>query len=407
MATLSLKSLAILFLLIANALGGPTPAPSASPATSSKPVRISFLPPPLEGTISLGIYDAKGKLVRVLHREAELEAFEAGQDALLTSWDGTSDAGEKMPPGKYHARGFVVGDVKIEGVGFFFNDWVTDEQSPRIRRISRLWHQDGRLIVEAEVAGSEGVRLSCDDEGTIVGPYSDFLPTAASTGVQLPASVNAIASSAGKEGSIWVIDRAETGSPETDVKQFSARGDLIRRLKIEANDPQPIGIAASKQADRIFLLEENEAMQRVRALTLLVSGEADGQAVSNWNVEFEKKITAHKDFRVADGNPVLTGGSTPHEKTTVKLRANPLENDASSTIDLAVGYDPTGSLLKTADGLPLQSISETKNLTRVVLSPRPDKSLDVFQDDTAVVEQFRLTNLGDMMAFDCGDFDLK
>ena len=33
---------------------------------------------------------------------------------------------EKMlPPGKYSAHGFVVGDLKIEGVGFFFNDWVT------------------------------------------------------------------------------------------------------------------------------------------------------------------------------------------------------------------------------------------------------------------------------------------
>ena len=75
-------------------------------------MRISFLPPPLEGTISLGIYDAKGKLVRVLHREADLDAFEAGKDALMTSWDGTNDAGEKMPPGKYHARGFVVGEVE-------------------------------------------------------------------------------------------------------------------------------------------------------------------------------------------------------------------------------------------------------------------------------------------------------
>src|SRR5438046_4822439 len=44
----------------------PTPAseqtPSASPARS---IRISFVPP-LEGRISLGIYDSKGKLLRVL-----------------------------------------------------------------------------------------------------------------------------------------------------------------------------------------------------------------------------------------------------------------------------------------------------------------------------------------------------
>ena len=38
-------------------------------------VRISFVPPPLDGTISLGVYDAKGKLVRVLFREADINEF--------------------------------------------------------------------------------------------------------------------------------------------------------------------------------------------------------------------------------------------------------------------------------------------------------------------------------------------
>src|SRR6478672_11020473 len=41
----------------------PSPAPSQSPPARN--IRVSFLPPPLDGTISLGIYDAKGKLVRV------------------------------------------------------------------------------------------------------------------------------------------------------------------------------------------------------------------------------------------------------------------------------------------------------------------------------------------------------
>ena len=88
-------------------------------------MRISFLPPPLDGTISLGIYDAKGKLVRVLHREADINEFKIGADALSTTWDGKDDAGENAPAGKYSAHGFVVGDLKIEGVGFFFNDFVT------------------------------------------------------------------------------------------------------------------------------------------------------------------------------------------------------------------------------------------------------------------------------------------
>ena len=77
-------------------------------------VKISFLPPPLEGTISLGIYDRDGKLVRVLHREAELADFEVAPDALRTTWDGKNDSGVQMPPGKYSAHGFAVGDLRVE-----------------------------------------------------------------------------------------------------------------------------------------------------------------------------------------------------------------------------------------------------------------------------------------------------
>jgi hypothetical protein len=42
------------------------------------------------------------------------------------------------------------------------------------------------------------------------------------------------------------------------------------------------------------------------------------------------------------------------------------------------------------------------------LLARPNKNtLDVFQDDGAVVEQYRVSNLEQMIAFDCGDFELK
>ena len=42
-----------------------------------------------------------------------------------------------------------------------------------------------------------------------------------------------------------------------------------------------------------------------------------------------------------------------------------------------------------ADGLPLRTISDTPNLTRILMSRPDDKTIDVFQDDGAVVEQFR------------------
>ena len=102
----------LLVLAFACAAPAQTPSPSSTPAAQN--VRISFLPPPLEGTISVGVYDAGGKLVRILHREAAVSDFEIGADALHTQWAGKEESGEPLPPGKYHARGYMVGDLQVE-----------------------------------------------------------------------------------------------------------------------------------------------------------------------------------------------------------------------------------------------------------------------------------------------------
>jgi hypothetical protein len=205
----------------------PTSTPSPSPSPTSPParsVRISFVPPPLEGTISLGIYDGNGKLVRVLHQQAELNEFTIGADALVTKWDGKNDDGEDLPTGKYHARGYLVGRFKVEDLG---------------------------------------------------------------------------------------------------------------------------------------------------------------------------QATA----------PPVEDNTTGNVK--VKLMLNPLANDERPIVDLGVEFDDENSFLKTTDGLPLCTVSETPNLIREFIKKNSEKSVDVWQDDGAVVEQFRISNIDKMMAFDCGDFELK
>jgi hypothetical protein len=192
-----------------------------------------------------------------------------------------------------------------------------------------------------------------------------------------------------------------------EVKQYSATNELLRSLKIDPQDPQPRAIAAAPDRDRIYLLEESEREQRVRSLSHLTTHPGAEQSISEWKVDFEKKITAHKDFRIENGTPALSGGAAAAEKVSIKLVANPLQNDARGKIELSAGSDAEGSFLRTTDGLPLQSISDTANLTRVVLAPAGDKAVDLFQDDDAVVEQFRVTGLDQMMAFDCGEIELK
>jgi hypothetical protein len=199
----------------------PVQTPSASPARS---VRVSFVPPPLEGTISLGIYDTTGKLVRALHQEAQLNEFTIGADALVTQWNGKNDAGEDLPAGKYRGRGYLVGALKVEDVG---------------------------------------------------------------------------------------------------------------------------GVADSPPQDR------------------------QGASVK------------------------------------VKLMPNPLRNDKRSVIDVAAGFDGEGSYLKTADGLPLFTVNESPNLARVMVARDGEKSIQIWQDDGAGLHRFRISNIQKMMAFDCGELELK
>jgi hypothetical protein len=209
----------------------PTPMESLTPPPASeqtpspaRSVRISFVPPPLEGRISLGIYDAKGKLLRVLHHEADLNEFKIGTDALVTQWDGKNDNGEDLPAGRYHARGYLVGPLKVED-----------------------------------------------------------------------------------------LNQAAASPPE-----------------------------------------------------------------NNWNASVK-----------------------------VNLMPNPLANDTRALVELVAGFDNDGSYLKTHDGLRLFTISESPDLSRVSIMKKGDKSVDIWQTDGTVFHQFRISNVDQMMAFDCGEFELK
>jgi hypothetical protein len=198
----------------------PSPTPSASASVRTVPLR--FVPPPMDGTISLGIWDSNDKLVRVLYREAKIDKFTVEENSLSTTWDGKNDAGENLPPGKYRARGYVVGNLKIE------------------------------------------------DPGTV------------------------------------------TSAPERVVDHIS-----------------------------------------------------------------------------------------------VKLVMNPLISDTRAVMELGVGFDSNGTFLKTMDDLPLLSLTNAINITRVAIEKDGEKAAQIWQDDGTVVKQLRVSNIDKMIAFDCGFFELR
>jgi hypothetical protein len=205
-----------------SVVGSPTPEPTAS-TLPLKSIRISFVPPPMEGTISLGVYDQTGKLVRVLYRNAQLDDFTIGADALTARWDGKDDKHQDLPPGRYHARGYMVGPLKREDLG---------EASPN-----------------ATEAGADTVK--------------------------------------------------------------------------------------------------------------------------------------------------------------VRLVRNPLRKNRKQNVELAVGFNPEGNYLQTSSGLPLFKISDTPNVTRGGITLKGDNVVDVWQDEGNHVHQFRISNVDQMMAFDCGEVEVR
>jgi hypothetical protein len=94
-----------------------SPSPTAPTSVSTRNVPLRFVPPPMDGTISLGIWDSNDKLVRVLHREANIDKFVVEENSLSTTWDGKNDTGEDLPAGKYRARGYLVGKLKVDDLG--------------------------------------------------------------------------------------------------------------------------------------------------------------------------------------------------------------------------------------------------------------------------------------------------
>lgn len=177
----------------------------------------------MDGTISLGIYDQAGKLVRVLNQNAQLSDFTIGPDSLVTRWDGKDDGHQDLPAGRYRARGYLVGPLKREDLG-------------------------------------------------------------------------------------------ETSPPLTEI---------------------------------------------------------------------EAKVVK------------------------VRLVRNPLRKDKRPAVELGIGFNTEGSYLKTSDGLPLFQISETPNVTRAGIAAKGENTFDIWQNDGTNARQFRISNVDQMMAFDCGEFELK
>jgi len=390
-------------------------------------VKITFLPPPMKGTISLGVYDKSGALVRSLCAEATDKDFVVGLNGLVTSWDGKNDAGQLLPPGKYSVRGYTVGDIEVDGVAFHCNDWISEDDFPRIREVSSLLlSPEGDLIARARTVTNESADLRCTREGEtrplnipilqnpesapgeirlrepLTADGNNLREPTGSSLAPIPGTEKIIAAFRGRDRTVWVIDATKAG---TEVKQFSSANELLRRLTIPAEDPQPTQIVACSDREAIYLLARDASSETVRGLAL--EGDPNPDGSSQWKVFFSRTIRPSGTFAAAVPFLGTEKPPKPEQKFRVRLLPNPLFKDAVHERYVRLGIDPMGALLLDADGLPLRGVTSSTNLKWAVMVSDGPKTLRIYQSDGSVVEEFKARKLANMMSLDAGTYELK
>ena len=132
----------------------------------------------MEGTISLGIWDSNDKLVRVLQCEAKIDKFTVEENSLGTTWDGKNDLGNDLPAGKYRARGYLVGKLKVEDLGKVPSppEGATDHIS--VKLVVNPLVADTRSVMDVGISfGANGVFLRTMDDLPLATISESLTPT--------------------------------------------------------------------------------------------------------------------------------------------------------------------------------------------------------------------------------------
>jgi hypothetical protein len=490
--------MALLHLATAVALLLGAQSAFAETTAAAQGAEIRFVPATGGGTVSLGIYDRDGKLVRVLCEEWPFNRFRVGLNGLSTTWDGKDDAGQPVPEGTYSARGFVAGHIGISGEAIHFNDWIEGTDSPRIISVaSQQLLPGGDILLMARLAGNQGalVRYSPESEArwrTVAGEPraepardaklavsdtlafalldgklraaaltdgaeldlpvpadgvlsvaargdrlallgADFvrfyvLPGFASQGeekdlpvplvslalldqgavaagadgsvwrwqagwsrLEMPAEVKVRAVSSGRDSTFWVLEEHSDGS--TGVAHYHP--DEGRLADWKSDGGTIISLAGTTESDYFVATLTTPEGQRTVAIRRKSQG--DG-----WEYVFDKKITRCAEFGWRDGALVAEGGDRPTD-ISLRLVENPLDPGASRELLLRATAQENGPALSTFDGLPLLRISTETGYQRVMVVPGPtENSARFFQGDGACVEEYSISNIGDITSFDAG-----
>jgi len=160
-----LRLLLLLGLTQAGLMAGE--AVDAEQTNVSLPVRIRFLPPPMEGNFTLGVYDQAGQRVRLLAEAAGIDQFELARDGLEILWDGRDDDGHPLPHGNYSVRGALIGRITARRVAVHELPARADAESRVSWADGIAFHGKERLLLTATTIGGNRVLVTVVRNGTV------------------------------------------------------------------------------------------------------------------------------------------------------------------------------------------------------------------------------------------------
>ena len=204
----------------------------------------------------------------------------------------------------------------------------------------------------------------------------------------------------GLEGTFWVTAAdAENGKPFTG--QFDKEGEFLRAYRDEFS---PVKVCASTTLEEIAVLETSGSSQRLRVLSLVKD---NPDAPGDWAIAFEKTIQDCRRFGIVDGRLAADAGATPQiDQVNIALATGGL-TPSSHSLAVRVAFDRAGLWLETRSGLRLAFLASQPNVRRVALLLGPGKKfLTVYAGDDAVVAEYGVRGLGNIVEIDAGEVEL-
>jgi hypothetical protein len=215
---------------------------------------------------------------------------------------------------------------------------------------------------------------------------------------KLPLTMAASSVSFGFGGTLWMTAINEKdGKPFTG--QFDRQGEFLRSYRDEFS---PVRVCASTAGEEIAVLEKGEGAQRLRVLSL---GEKGTDIPGEWVVDFEKIIRDCRRFGIVDGKLVPDAGDVSQTSQIDVTLATGGLTTSPQKLAVRVISNRSGLWLETQSGLRLAFLASQSNVRRVVVRPGRE-FLTVYAGDGAVVAEYAVRGLGNMVEIDAGEVEL-